>query len=336
MVQVNQPFAAKDDYGRAIEKIYDLSTGRYDVVVEAGASFSTKREEAAMSMMELVKTNPQIMSIAGDLIVKSMDWPGAEQLAERLQMMLPPNLQKPKEGEPQMPPEVQAQLQQSEQMIQQLDQAIQAMTAELEKKDLEQKKLDIDQFNAETQRLKVQGELELKVEEMFKEKQQDTTEMDKAELDAQVKLLTLEKTLEANKELKAIELRAEMLKERMARGLVEMDIEGKLMPGDVLREMMKEMAALKRSVMGTREIMRDEAGRAIGLRPVEDDEADSREGDDNEAETPLTELDDVIGDLANLKAMLAAPKEIVRDDTGRAIGVRLAQMNQERGDEDGD
>ena len=336
MVQVNQPFAAKDDYGRAIEKIYDLSTGRYDVVVEAGASFSTKREEAAMSMMEMVKTNPQIMSIAGDLIVKSMDWPGAEQLAERLQMMLPPNLQKPKEGEPQMPPEVQAQVQQSEQMIQQLDEAIQAMTAELEKKDLEQRKLEIEQFNAQTQRLKVQGELELKVEEMFKEKQQDTTEMDKAELDAQVRLLTLEKTLEANKELKAIELRAEMLKERMARGLVEMDIEGKLMPGDVLREMMKEMAALKRSVMGTREIMRDEAGRAIGLRPVEGDEADIREGDDNEAETPLTELDDVIGDLANLKAMLAAPKEIVRDDTGRAIGVRLAQMNQERGDEDGD
>jgi hypothetical protein len=251
-------------------------------------------------------------------------------------MMLPPNLQKPKEGEPQMPPEVQAQLQQSEQMIQQLDQAIQAMTAELEKKDLEQRKLEIEQFNAQTQRLKVQGELELKVEEMFKEKQQDTTEMDKAELDAQVRLLTLEKTLEANKELKAIELRAEMLKERMARGLVEMDIEGKLMPGDVLREMMKEMAALKRSVMGTREIMRDEAGRAIGLRPVEDHEADSREGDDNEAETPLTELDDVIGDLANLKAMLAAPKEIVRDDAGRAIGVRLAQMNQEQGDDDGD
>jgi hypothetical protein len=334
MVQVNQPFAAKDDYGRAIEKIYDLSTGRYDVVVEAGASFSTKREEAAMSMMEMVKTNPQIMSIAGDLIVKSMDWPGAEQLAERLQMMLPPNLQKPKEGESQMPPEVQAQLQQSEQMIQQLDQAIQAMTAELEKKDLEQRKLEIEQFNAQTQRLKVQGELELKVEEMFKEKQQDTTEMDKAELDAQVRLLTLEKTLEANKELKSIELRAEMLKERMARGLIDMDIEGNVIPGTTLREMMKEMAALRRSVTGTREIVRDESGRAVGLRPVEEIEAMKEE--EEESNTPLAELDDVIGDLANLKAMLAAPKEIVRDDTGRAIGVRLAQMNQEQGDDDGD
>ena len=330
MVEVNQPFMDKNEYGQAIEKIYDLTTGRYDVVVEAGASFSTRREEAATSMLEMVKTNPQIMGIAGDLIVKSMDWPGAEQLAERLQMMLPPNLQKPKEGQPQMPPEVQAQMQQSQQMIQQLDQTIQAMSAELEKKDLEQKKLEIEQFNAQTQRMKVQGELELKVEEMFSKS--DSTEMDKAELDAQVKLVTLEKTLEANKELKAIELRAEMLKERMARGLVEMDLEGKLMPGDVLRDMMKEMAALKRSVTGTREIVRDEAGRAVGLRPVEEIEATEEEEND----TPVGELDDVISDLANLKAMLAAPKEIVRDDTGRAIGVRLASMNPEQGENDGD
>jgi hypothetical protein len=336
MVSVNQPFVDKDEYGQAIERIYDLGTGRYDVVVEAGVSFSTKREEAANSMMEMVKTNPQIMGIAGDLIVKSMDWPGAEQLAERLEMMLPPNLQKPKEGQPQMPPEIQMQLQQSQQMIQQLDQTIQQMSAELEKKDIEQRKLQIDEFNAQTQRLKVQGELELKVEEMFKEQQQDTTEMDKAELDAQVKLVTLEKTIEANRELKAIELRADLLKERMARGMVEMDVEGNVAPGEVLRDLMQQVATLKRSVTATREIVRDEAGRAIGLRPLEDGEADDREGDDAEAKTPLTELDDVIRDLASLKSMLSAPKEIVRDETGRAVGVRLALMNQEQGENDGD
>ena len=331
MKQVNAPVTEKDDFGRAVERIYDLTVGCYDLVVSSGPSYNTRRQEAAESMMQMVQSNPAIMGIAGDLIVKAMDFPGAEMLAERIQKTLPPNLQPKDDAEQPMPPEIQMQIQQSQQMIQQLDQTIQQMSAELEKKDIEQRKLEIDQFNAETNRMKVQGELELKVEEMFKEKQQDTTEMDKAELDANVKLLTLEKTLEANRELKQIEIRAELLKDRMSRGLVDMDMSGNVVPGDVMRGLLKEIGSLKHSITATREIVRDDDGRAIGLRAAEFIEPDDEMSEDES--TPAAELDDVISDLAKLRTMLGAPKEIVRDENGQAIGVRLAGAQQESADE---
>ena len=36
--------------------------------------------------------NPAIMQVAGDLMVKAMDWEGAEEIAERLKLMLPPQI----------------------------------------------------------------------------------------------------------------------------------------------------------------------------------------------------------------------------------------------------
>jgi hypothetical protein len=64
----------------------------YDVTVDVGPSYQTKRQESAESIMSLVNSYPNIMSIAGDLLVSSMDWPGAKQIAERLKRALPPNM----------------------------------------------------------------------------------------------------------------------------------------------------------------------------------------------------------------------------------------------------
>ena len=44
-------------------------------------------------MMLLVQQFPQAAPIIGDLIAKNLDWPGAEEMAERLQKMLPSALQ---------------------------------------------------------------------------------------------------------------------------------------------------------------------------------------------------------------------------------------------------
>ena len=70
----------------------DLSAGEYDVTVTTGPSYSTKREEAAQSMIAFVQANPRIAGIVMDLIAKNMDWPGAEQIAERLKKTLPPGI----------------------------------------------------------------------------------------------------------------------------------------------------------------------------------------------------------------------------------------------------
>ena len=66
----------------------DLAAGKYDVTVSTGPSYSTKRAEAAESMMQFVRAVPGAAALIADLVAKSMDWPGAEQIAERLKRAL--------------------------------------------------------------------------------------------------------------------------------------------------------------------------------------------------------------------------------------------------------
>ncbi len=74
----------------------DITVGRYDVVVTTGPSFSSKRMEAADSMMQFVQSFPQAATLAGDLIVKAMDWPGADLIAQRLEAAMQPPPPDPK------------------------------------------------------------------------------------------------------------------------------------------------------------------------------------------------------------------------------------------------
>lgn len=92
MVQLNQ----QQPDGK---RLNDPSIGRYDVVASSGPSWSTKREEAAEAMMELIAM-PQVQAAGGDLLVKNLDFPGAEELSKRLRKMLPPGLAEPQPGDP--------------------------------------------------------------------------------------------------------------------------------------------------------------------------------------------------------------------------------------------
>ena len=70
----------------------DLSVGTYDVVVTVGPSFTTQRTEAKESMQEFIQYYPAAAPVIGDLYAKSMDWQGAEEVAERLRYLLPPEI----------------------------------------------------------------------------------------------------------------------------------------------------------------------------------------------------------------------------------------------------
>lgn len=83
---------------------YDLTTGKYDLVVQAGPSFSTRREETAAQVTEFIRAAPQAAPLLMDIVARNSDWPQADEIADRLEKMLPPNLQKPKEGQPPPPP----------------------------------------------------------------------------------------------------------------------------------------------------------------------------------------------------------------------------------------
>ena len=154
VVQINAPTRDK-----GVERIYDLSIGEYDVTVSVGPSFSTKRQEAVDSMLQLSQAYPPLMQVAGDLLVKNMDWPGASEIAERLKKLLPPNLQEEQEDQ-QVPPAVQAQMSQMAQQNEQLSQALNQATDDLRTKRLEiESRERIEAMKAQTELVKIEAQL---------------------------------------------------------------------------------------------------------------------------------------------------------------------------------
>lgn len=148
----------QDDLTGEIVKVLNPNIGVYDVVVTTGPSFTTRRQEAFEAMQAMTQANPQLWQVIGDLLVHSMDWPGAEDMAERLKVTLLPQVQQmlgEKGKQTEIPPEVQAQLEQMSQQIQQLSGALENAAAAAEDKENERRKLDIDAYNAETNRLKI-------------------------------------------------------------------------------------------------------------------------------------------------------------------------------------
>ena len=80
-------------------KFNDLSQGRYAVTVDRGPSFATQRQQAVASMLDLIKAVPSIAQLGPDIICKNMDFPGSDELEQRVRKTMPPGLAKPKEGE---------------------------------------------------------------------------------------------------------------------------------------------------------------------------------------------------------------------------------------------
>lgn len=68
----------------AVERIYDLTVGKYDVTVEVGPGFASRREQAANQMLEVVKAYPAAAQVIAPELARNMDWPGAEKLADAL------------------------------------------------------------------------------------------------------------------------------------------------------------------------------------------------------------------------------------------------------------
>lgn len=142
----------QQEFQAGVMKLYDLTVGKYDVICKSGPSYATKREESADQMMNLVSAFPNAGPLIGDLIAKNLDWPGADEIADRLKAMLPPQIN----GENPMITQLRQQLQM---MDAHAKEAIGKLSAELAKlksdNTLENRKLDIDAYSKETDRLKL-------------------------------------------------------------------------------------------------------------------------------------------------------------------------------------
>lgn len=156
-INPNQPMPVNkivDENGVVIEKIYNPSVGRYDVCVTTGPSYMTKRQEALDAMAQLLQANPNLWAVAGDLFVKNMDWPGAEEMAERFAKTIDPALM----SDDDKPPALQAAEQQMQAMqaeMQQMFQMLQNVQNSMEAKDMAIKEFEaqVRAYDAETKRI---------------------------------------------------------------------------------------------------------------------------------------------------------------------------------------
>jgi len=143
-----------DQQGVVMEKIYNPSVGKYDVVAITGPGYATKRQESLEAMAQLLQGNPQLWAVAGDLFVKNMDWPGAQEMAKRFAKTIDPKLMNDADENPALQA-AQQQMEAMGQEMEQMYQMIQNANKSIEMQDQRRKdyEAEIKAYQAETQRI---------------------------------------------------------------------------------------------------------------------------------------------------------------------------------------
>jgi len=88
LVDINKPMIA----GGQETVQHDVTVGAYDVTLDVGPSFSTRRVEAQEGMKAFLQAFPEAAPVIGDLYAKGQDWQYASEISERLQAVLPPQI----------------------------------------------------------------------------------------------------------------------------------------------------------------------------------------------------------------------------------------------------
>ena len=135
-----------NEAGIVIEKIYNPSVGKYDVAVTTGPSYLTKRQEAMDAMSQILQANPELWNVAGDLFVKNMDWPGAQEIAKRLQKTIEPRILEDEED-----PALQAVKMENDALKQQM-QEMRVMLDNVQKS-IDEREVRVKEYDAETKRI---------------------------------------------------------------------------------------------------------------------------------------------------------------------------------------
>jgi len=148
-----QKAAAEKLLTEKIKKIYDIGVGRYDVTVAVGPSYQTKRQEAAATQLDLMKTLPPPMAAnIADITVGNMDIPQSKDIAERLKRMIDPKIIGGDDGDPEVQmQQMQATMQELSKQHELLTKALTEAQKVIETKQIEQQgKVQITQLQEQT------------------------------------------------------------------------------------------------------------------------------------------------------------------------------------------
>lgn len=230
---MKQPYFETQDEAGEVQKIFNPLVGQYDVVVNTGPSYQTQRQEAFAALTELAGRDPGLMQVAGDLIMRSADFPMADQLAERLQKTLPPQLRDEKPGQEAIPAQVQQQMQQMDMQMQQMQLSLQETQGELQKAQSgQQAKMQIAEIDAGLQQQKQQADAEIRQQQImqdaqFKREQANidaTIAIDKAQRDVEAKIQIAEMNLQADAQIAQMREEYALKQKRMATDYIEPEV----------------------------------------------------------------------------------------------------------------
>jgi hypothetical protein len=152
-----QPVAeVQDPMTGTIQKIYDITAGKYDLTVKAGPSYTTMREEHRLMMMEATQAGGEaVASVVIPEVMKLMDLPNADEMAAKLEAKLNPQ---PQQG---LPPEMMEQIQAGMQRLQQVEQENSILKVDMqgkaEDRAIKAQEAQTKQYDAETKRIEAQA-----------------------------------------------------------------------------------------------------------------------------------------------------------------------------------
>ena len=145
--------------------VFNPQIGEYSVEADVGPAYGTQRQESANAFAQIMAQNPQAFAIVGDFWAANSDFPGADELADRLKRGLPPQYKAgpdPQVVQVQQAAQQQAQhahelLGQADQEIAQLKQQVAQLEAQAKDKSAE---IAVKDYAAETDRLKAVGAID--------------------------------------------------------------------------------------------------------------------------------------------------------------------------------
>ncbi len=281
------------------KQAFDLTAGQYDVRVTAGPSFTTKRQEAAQYLQTLIQAQPELVSVAGDILVKNMDFPGSEALADRLRKMVPPNLlsEKEKQANQEEDPEkieLAKKLQEAAEHMATLQAALDDKTAK-EQADVEtdRMKVAIEAQKAQTDKYKVESDVELRAAELHLKATEPKAPTGSARQPASPSVA------------------------KSGSSAPQSGAEEEMLSIDDLRALLEER---------TRQKMESDAAEAESQRQlaeqqalIEQQEAAKEQG---EKQFQVELVSAVVGAVKELTQAVQTPKQVVRDDAGKVVGVQ--------------
>jgi hypothetical protein len=146
-----QAFVAKKNEDQEIvQRIFNPAIGSYDVHADVGPGYATRREETFNALVLLLTQAPQLAGVIGDLLFRSGDFMYADEAAERLRRMVPP--QALGQGPTQQEQLLMQQVAQLKELLAKNMQDLAAARIKLQGRD---EKRDIEVYRAFTERLKV-------------------------------------------------------------------------------------------------------------------------------------------------------------------------------------